>query len=256
MWVMFNQPNKNKLGDFVAMPRSLARNFRDKKLSKDSYIILTWLWINANPFGIFTNCSYRLLADTFNWSENKVNKIMLAELKQNYIQYSLHRGSRTPFDVKIIGFLTSKGTITTSSQDENYDPSRTQTITPGESTVELLPELEDFKQNSEIKESKRSLIKNLRMKNHLSRTPNNDNNNDNNKKDKIFLNFPYKEELIRDGLSKGTLQTLSAYYKESDITMAVSSLKESRISISYKTVNDFLKEGVSNGSIIALKEPL
>lgn len=179
--------------DWVAVPRSIAGDFRARKTTKDEWIIRSWIFQNANPYGIFVNCTYQLLADTFQWTVNKITKIMLSLQKKNLIEFPNHRGSRTPFDVKAIGFLTAQKTITKWKDNNSEGESRTEMETPVITTTELAPELESPEQNLDLQKSQAFLEQKWSMQNTFGRTPNNENENDkdNNKIDSTF-NFSSK----------------------------------------------------------------
>lgn len=194
---MSDSRKKSPIGPYVKFPRSLAEDFKEKRLTRDEFFLHYWLQLNANPYGIFTNCTYQLLADTYAWKVNKVNKIMLALLEKKYIQFPSHRGSRTPFDVKIINFLTSKGTVTKFDDLKETSLSRTLSRTIDIPEAEPLAELEQSEQNFEQQKSVGNIEPKIYLEKFKSRTPNNDNDNKNNNKVDVstsYKNFPYREK--------------------------------------------------------------
>lgn len=92
---------KEKIANYVILPRSIVSDYRNGRISIPERNLLTWLRSNGNPYGI-ANVDLELLSkETFNTKVDKsyINRLMLSLKSKRYIWYQERKGRRGSFEV-------------------------------------------------------------------------------------------------------------------------------------------------------------
>ncbi len=80
---------------YNTLPRFIAEDYLDKKLTRNEYILCVWLRSLADPYGVTTTSATALRDDMFPSVEvNTVEKILLSLRKKAYVAFPNHRGRR------------------------------------------------------------------------------------------------------------------------------------------------------------------
>lgn len=135
---------------FVILHRKIAADRRNKKISRNEYLVYVWLRNNANPYGISVTSLSDLNNDIFDGhtTTNSLNKIMLSLKKKRYLYYERRVGSRGSFDVKFPDFLLPTKKMTTYESISGKRVSRSPTDSEELSSEEDEHSFEVDKQNS------------------------------------------------------------------------------------------------------------
>lgn len=136
---------------YVILHRKIAEDRRNKKISRNEYLVYVWLRNNANPYGISVTSLSDLNNDIFDGrtTTNSLNKIMLSLKKKRYLYYERRVGSRGSFNVKFPDFLLPTKKMTTYESISGKRVSRGPTDREELSSEEDEQTLEVDKQNSE-----------------------------------------------------------------------------------------------------------
>lgn len=100
----------SKLDSFVTLPRKLSSDFKGGALTRNELILLLWLRLNANPYGISSVNISSIQQDMFpDVSENYVQKLMLSLRSKRCVYFKSHKGRRGSFEVHLGDWPTPKG---------------------------------------------------------------------------------------------------------------------------------------------------
>ncbi len=96
---------------YVKMPRFLPSAYLNGSLKFDEWVVLTWLWMHANPYNARITVSYSGLSQDLarKYSKNYLNKMMLSLKRQKYISFPKQQGRRGSFEVMIDRYPLASG---------------------------------------------------------------------------------------------------------------------------------------------------
>lgn len=116
----YQNTNVRVTEDYVILHRKLAKEFRNKEISREEFYIYVWLKINANPYAISITSSSNLNDDLFYGKKtvNYINKLLLSLKKKQYIHYEDQSGRRGTFEVKLGDFLLPTKILTNLKNSE------------------------------------------------------------------------------------------------------------------------------------------
>ena len=102
-----------KSEDWVPFQRKIARDYRNRIITRDELSVFFWLRINANSFGISTTSLSDLSDDALRkqGKENYINKLLLSLKKKRYLYYPKRSGCRGSFEVHFADFFLPNGAI-------------------------------------------------------------------------------------------------------------------------------------------------
>jgi len=151
---------KNKeaqLSNWVMFPRDINSDFRNGKITRNEYIILMYLRLDMNPYGI----SKASLEDIKNdlligVQKNYVNKLLLSLKDKRYLYYPSRAGRRGSFEIHFGEIVLPTGHIRTldkfftpikgRSYDEDPPPGESEDSQTRATRAQNLQELESNKQ--------------------------------------------------------------------------------------------------------------
>jgi hypothetical protein len=91
---------------FVALRRHLKSDFLSGKVTRNEFILLFWLFMTSNIYGIATANLDSLRADMFpGVKPDYVGKILRELLRKKYIYYPPHQGQQGSFEVHLDNWL-------------------------------------------------------------------------------------------------------------------------------------------------------
>src|SRR5690349_3192483 len=105
--------NSDDLKSFVPVPRYIAEDRKNGKLTPREWELYVWMRTQADPYGKYTASIPALRTDLALKSDNYTNKLLLSLLSKNYIHFQGRQGRRGAFVVYFADFKTPEGKITT-----------------------------------------------------------------------------------------------------------------------------------------------
>lgn len=122
---------------FVPVPRYIADDRKNGKLTPKEWELYIWMRTQADPYGKYTASISALRADLTLKSDNYVNKLLLSLLSKNYIHFQSRQGRRGSFVVRFADFMTPHKKITTIDKQDspNQIPNSGTPRTPPSSEV-------------------------------------------------------------------------------------------------------------------------
>ncbi len=147
---------KEKPRPYNTLPRFLAEDYLDKKLTRSELILLLWLRSIADIFGVTTTSASTLRDDMFPGVEvNTVEKLLLSVKKKGYVDYPNHQGRRGSIRIQSDEWLIrGKGVLRITKLPNPSEVISVPQIT-GESGAEVNHKLND--ENQKFLEQKNQL---------------------------------------------------------------------------------------------------
>jgi len=103
---------KQELKPYTTVPRYIPSDYRQGKLTRNEWILYTWMRTNANPYGILPVSIAGLRAEIFpNVTDGYINRLLLNLLSKKYIFFPKHQGRRGAFEVHFDDWLLPNKTI-------------------------------------------------------------------------------------------------------------------------------------------------
>ena len=104
---------KGKLENWVVIPRKIASDKRNGKITSSELFLLLWLRVNGNPYGIATISLKDIHEDIFNnkFTISYVNKLLLSLRSKRYLHYDDRTGRRGSFEVHFGDWILPNGNI-------------------------------------------------------------------------------------------------------------------------------------------------
>ena len=173
---------KQKIKDFVAIPRKIKDDHLEGKLSRNELDVLIWIWFNTNPYNGYFTADYMALEREFHnrINYNNMRKIISSLRRKQWICFLSHKGRKGSFPIYPIDFLLTNGQI--QSLDYLKDKLSITTQSQSKEQPDTQPEHKLEGQNHNFKEQKEGLIKQFSVDNQAPQitTPYNDNNTETN----------------------------------------------------------------------------
>jgi hypothetical protein len=106
---------EQKITDRSFEPRGFNRDYNDGKLTAVEWIVLVWIWKDANPFTGISHISYPGLASESpaKATPQYTRKILTNLRKKRYLYFSNHSGKGGAFAVYPVGYLRADKKIQT-----------------------------------------------------------------------------------------------------------------------------------------------
>lgn len=147
---------KQKPRPYNTLPRFLAEDYLDKKLTRSELILLLWLRSIADIFGVTTTSSSTLRDDMFPGIEvNTVEKLLLSVKKKGYIDYPNHQGRRGSIRIQSDEWLIRGKGVLRITKPSNPSEVMSMPQSTGESEAEANHKLGD--ENQKFLEQKNQL---------------------------------------------------------------------------------------------------
>ena len=92
---------EQEMSNYVILPRSIAKDYRDGRLTIAERNLYFWLRISGNPYGIAHVDMDNLAKESFNSSVDKsyINKLLLSLKSKRYVWYKERKGRRGSFEL-------------------------------------------------------------------------------------------------------------------------------------------------------------
>ena len=142
-----------KLNNFVFLPRYIASDYRNGKISIPERNL--WLWMRScvSPYGIVTVSMETLAKETFNKpvDKNYINKILISLKSKRYIWYSDRTGRRGSFEIHMGDLMLPSKTIKTLDRYFDADGIRGEDLLENIGVPEVETEVAELSQSFNIK---------------------------------------------------------------------------------------------------------
>jgi hypothetical protein len=136
-------PDSRKLDNFVLFPRKILTALRAGEITKNEYIVYSYLRLSGSPYGIAVASLDNIRNDIFQGkvSVNYCDKLVLSLKSKRYIYYHDRRGRRGSFDVDLGDWILPTKAIKT--LDKFFDGSAVRGLEENEtdSSSEARPTL-------------------------------------------------------------------------------------------------------------------
>ncbi len=135
---------------YITNPRFLASDFKSGKITRNELLLLLWLRLNTNPFGILTVNLSAIQEDIFYDTKNNnyANKLMLSLLSKRYLYYENRQGRRGSFEVHFGDWLLPNKTIRNIDHCFNQGEVRSESGEMVKDSVEVSHKLKAVSQKS------------------------------------------------------------------------------------------------------------
>ena len=156
--------NKSEqLKDFIALPRQIKDDYIKRKITRNQFDVLLWIWINANPYNGYFTADYKALQGEFSGriTYDNMRKVISSLGRTQHIYFPSHKGRGGSFVIYPVGFLLTSGRIQTLEYLRNKSSVTTQSQPLVQPTTKLEHNLTI--PNHNFSEMKNTLIEQFSM---------------------------------------------------------------------------------------------
>ncbi len=182
---------------YNTLPRFIAEDLLDKKLTRSEWILCVWLRNIADPYGVTTTSAAAIRDDMFpSVQVNTVEKLLLSLKRKGYIRYPNHRGRRGSVRIESDEWLIKgKGVKRLAdSKETNEVPNEIQT--PMQPDAE--PSHNLIEQNHNFNDPKRALVTRFSMGSKYARLTSHHNEHEPDKDKENNTSASFKGTLAKD----------------------------------------------------------
>ncbi len=189
---------KTKPRAYNTLPRFLAEDYLDKKLTRSELILLLWLRATADIFGVTVTSASTLRDDMFPDVEvNTVEKLLLSVKKKGYIAYPNHQGRRGSIRIQSDEWLIRGKGVLRIARPSSHNKVTGAVESTGDSDEEGAHKLST--QNQKLVEQKNKLLQGFSITPIDSEITSHHNEHDNeNKKENDTSGATFKGTLVKD----------------------------------------------------------
>lgn len=240
---------------YITIPRYIASDYREGKISLNEWILYTWIRTNANPYGIASANISALRTDVFpKVTENYVNQLLLSLRDKKYLYFASRQGHRGSFEVHFGDWLLPAGRIKRLNTFFGLPEVRSTDETPTEQEPEVTLKSDALSQKLNVSKSELDEVFSFDSPARSVRSPYNDTDKEKDKEKNESLAKPsFKGKRVQDFMPRNSeearCQEIAVKVNEEHIDWILSVLRRYGIGI-IETAWGRYKEDVGDGKTI------